>query len=175
MGDNTLVGFFYKHGKTCVFWDVNDYPIPDGLDPSSIYQSIKDAIKKHGCDAEVTIHAYADDNTVSDDLRRQLLDAGFKFEVFSPGGDHARHCTMYCDMVLWAFKHPTPPLNLIVLAKVFDCEGDFYTFMCALRISYHAVLFSEKKQIWPGAPLFTSIFDGGRNNISGSSLNVSGS
>ncbi|CAL9227513.1 unnamed protein product, partial [Arabidopsis halleri] len=53
---------FYKDGKTCVFWDVEDYPIPDGLDPASIYQRIKDAVNKYGCDAEVSIQAYADDN-----------------------------------------------------------------------------------------------------------------
>ncbi|XP_010433751.1 PREDICTED: uncharacterized protein LOC104717816 [Camelina sativa] len=134
---------------------------------------MKEAVKKHGCDAEVSsTHAYADDNTFSDELRRQCLDAGFEFEVFSPGGDHARHCTMHCDMVMWAFKHPKPPLNLIVLEKVIHLqgnrEGDFYTFMSALRFSRHVVLFSEEKQKWPGAPLFTSIFDGA-NNISGSS------
>lgn len=70
-------------GKTCVFWDVEDYPIPDGLDPASIYQRIKDAVNKYGCDAEVSIQAYAvDNNTFAD---REYSDAGFKLQVFTEG------------------------------------------------------------------------------------------
>ncbi|XP_010448539.1 PREDICTED: uncharacterized protein LOC104730986 [Camelina sativa] len=113
---------FYKDGKTRVFWDVEDYPIPDGLDPASIYQRMKEAVKKHGCDAEVTIHAYAENNTFSDELRRQFCDAGFKVEVFTEGDKYVRHCAMYADVMIWTLENPKPS-NLVVLANIM--EDDF--------------------------------------------------
>ncbi|XP_010448537.1 PREDICTED: uncharacterized protein LOC104730984 [Camelina sativa] len=155
---------FYKDGKTCVFWDVEDYPIPDGPDPASIYQSMKEAVKKHGCDAEVTIHAYADNNTVSDDLTRQFLDAGFEFEVFTEECKYARHCAMFCDVMLWTLENPTPS-NVIVLANII--EDDFgYGIGFLSTVWSYGVLLSQPKRKWflpiGSAPSFlTSIFDGG--------------
>ncbi|XP_019088264.1 PREDICTED: uncharacterized protein LOC104727774 [Camelina sativa] len=139
---------FHKDGKTCVFWDVEeDYPIPDGLDPASIYQSMKEAVKKHGCDAEVTIDAYADNNKVSDDLRRQFLDAGFdEFEVFTEESKYARHCAMFCDVMLWTLENPTPS-NVVVLANIIEDDfGDGIGCLCT--IWSYGVLLSQPKQKW---------------------------
>lgn len=72
-----------------MFWDVEDYPIPDGHDPASIYQRIIEAVKGNCCDAEVSIQAYANNNTFSDDLRRQFSDAGFIFQVFTQGDNYS--------------------------------------------------------------------------------------
>ncbi|XP_010438999.1 PREDICTED: uncharacterized protein LOC104722519 [Camelina sativa] len=171
---------FYKDGKTGVFWDVEDYPIPDGLDPASIYQSIKEAVKKHGCDAEVTIHAYADDNTFSDELRRQFSDGGFKFEVSTAeGGKYAIHCAMYADIMIWTLENPTPS-NLVVLANIMEDDiGE--GIGCLTTVWFYGVLLSQAKPKWRlpvgSAPSFlTSIFDGGEEIFSGSSQdNVSGS
>ncbi|CAA7031540.1 unnamed protein product [Microthlaspi erraticum] len=113
---------FYKEGesKTCVFWDLNDYPIPSGINPASMCESIKDAIWKQGIDGEVSIQAYVDvsESTLSE---REYSDAGFQVEVFheSEGGKHTRNCSMLADMTMWALDNPTPS-NVILLAKVTD-------------------------------------------------------
>lgn len=67
-----------------MFWDLGDFPIPDGVDPASIHESIKDAIKKQGCHGEVLIEAYAesDKDTLSDG---KYSDAGLHVQVFPQG------------------------------------------------------------------------------------------
>ncbi|XP_023635332.1 uncharacterized protein LOC17878973 [Capsella rubella] len=161
---------FHKSGKTCVFWDVEDYPIPDGLDAASIYHSIKGAIKNYGCDEEVCIQAYVGNNTFSDEFLRQSSDAGVIFEVFTRGGQYERHRSIYGDVMLWTLENPTPS-NVIVIAKLFD--DDLATSIRFLStVWYYGVLISQApKPEWEfplgSAPSFlASIFDGG--NISGS-------
>ncbi|XP_019088961.1 PREDICTED: uncharacterized protein LOC109127880 [Camelina sativa] len=81
--------------KTCVFWDLEDYPIPDGVDPASFYLNIKEAIKKLGCHEEVSIQAYVPDD---DELRRKYEDAGFIIKSDPHDGKDARICTMFVEL-----------------------------------------------------------------------------
>ncbi|CAL9227500.1 unnamed protein product [Arabidopsis halleri] len=154
---------FYKDGKTCVFWDVEDYPIPDGLDPASIYQRIKDAVNKYGCDAEVSIQAYADDNNTFAD--REYSDAGFKLQVFTEGDKYARHWSMYGDIMLWSLENPKS--NVIIIAKI--TEDDLADRIgCLTRVWSYGLLLSQAKPEWlqklfpvGSVPSFlTAIFDG---------------
>ncbi|CAA7031541.1 unnamed protein product [Microthlaspi erraticum] len=69
---------FYDEGEadTCVFWDLNDYPIPSGVHPASIRRRILHAIRDQGIVGDVSIHAYVDAS------EREYCDAGFQVEVF---------------------------------------------------------------------------------------------
>ncbi|XP_023634912.1 uncharacterized protein LOC17877834 isoform X2 [Capsella rubella] len=155
---------FHKSGKTCVFWDVEDYPIPDGLDAASIYQSIKAAVKNYGCDEEVFIQAYVGNNTISDEFRRQSSDAGVRFEVFEKSGDqYGRHCSIYGDVMLWTLENPTPS-NVIIVAKIIDYDFGFAFRCLSDSWSYGVLLSQEPNPIWRfpvgSAPTFlASIFD----------------
>ncbi|CAD5329566.1 NYN domain limkain-b1-type [Arabidopsis thaliana x Arabidopsis arenosa] len=159
---------FRKDGKTCVFWDVEDYPIPAGLHPRSIRRRIVKDVKKYGCDAEVSIHAYANDNTVSVTMRRQFSAAGIKLEVFTQAGDkYARHCSLYGDIMLWSLENP-PPSNIIVIAKIIDDDlAD--RIGCLTTVWSYGLLISQVKPEWlerlfpvGSYPSFlAAIFDGG--------------
>uniref|UniRef100_A0A1J3IMB9 NYN domain-containing protein n=1 Tax=Noccaea caerulescens TaxID=107243 RepID=A0A1J3IMB9_NOCCA len=147
---------FYKEGEadTCVFWDLNDYPIPIGVHPAWIYKRIKDAISDQGIVGDVSIHGYVD---VSE---REYWDAGFQVEVFpqSEGGKHTRHCSMLVDMSIWALNH-TKPSNVIILAQVTDdlLDGHFRSY-CSRIYGY---LFSRQRRVPARSdPTFlTCIFD----------------
>ncbi|ESQ43244.1 hypothetical protein EUTSA_v10015133mg [Eutrema salsugineum] len=50
--------------KTCIFWDLNDFPIPQHLDPEDIYKSIESAFRGNGFQGDVSVRLYADKNTL---------------------------------------------------------------------------------------------------------------
>ncbi|XP_020874984.1 uncharacterized protein LOC110226749 isoform X2 [Arabidopsis lyrata subsp. lyrata] len=45
----------YMDAKTCVFWDVDDYPIPNGSDPVSLGQKIKSVLLAANYRGEVSM------------------------------------------------------------------------------------------------------------------------
>ncbi|CAA7033283.1 unnamed protein product [Microthlaspi erraticum] len=85
----------YSEAKTCVFWDIEDCPIPDGLDPESVAKNIKSALVKKGYLGEVTIWAYGDKYQIQD----YYQSAGIK--LLPEGDKHARVRRMYGDFYLW--------------------------------------------------------------------------
>lgn len=72
--------------KTCVFWNVEDYPIPSGSDPVSMGQKIKSALAVENIRGELSIKAYVDKkNTLSDELRDKYIDAGITVNPMPEG------------------------------------------------------------------------------------------
>lgn len=72
--------------KTCVFWNVEDYPIPSGSDPVSMGQKIKSALAVENIRGELSIKAYVDKkNTLSDELRDKYIDAGITVNPIPEG------------------------------------------------------------------------------------------
>ncbi|CAH2074058.1 unnamed protein product, partial [Thlaspi arvense] len=126
---------FHKDAKTRVFWDVDDYPIPEGLEPASVYQSMKEAIEKQlGCHGEVTIHAYADKNATTFS-EAEFKDAGFEFEVLTEVGKNSRFWCMYADIKLWQLENPSPA-NMIILAKIVEEHHMPYCIKALTRMNF---------------------------------------
>ncbi|XP_013710197.2 uncharacterized protein LOC106414027 [Brassica napus] len=50
--------------KTGVFWDVEECPIPEDLDPELVYQNIRSALANKGYHGEVKIMAFGDRNQI---------------------------------------------------------------------------------------------------------------
>lgn len=63
-----LIFYFHRlaEAKIHVFWDVKECPIPNGLNPASIYRNIKSSLAKKGYHGEVTITPYCDTNQFPD-------------------------------------------------------------------------------------------------------------
>lgn len=60
---------------TCIFWDVEDFPIPNGIDTTDkVILNIKSALAKTGYDGKVSIVAYYEKNKILDDFH--LVPAG---------------------------------------------------------------------------------------------------
>ncbi|CAE6192734.1 unnamed protein product [Arabidopsis arenosa] len=104
----------YMDAKTCVFWDVEDYPIPNGSDPVLLGQKIKSVLLAANYRGEVSIKAYVD--TLSDELRSQYLDAGITVDLMPQGDEYARISPLFVDAYVWALDNPAPA-NMIVLSK----------------------------------------------------------
>ncbi|CAH2065784.1 unnamed protein product [Thlaspi arvense] len=71
--------------KTCVFWDMEDCPIPEGLNPHSVYRNIRAALANKGYRGEVTITAYGDKNQIPgyfESAGISLIPAGDKYARF---------------------------------------------------------------------------------------------
>lgn len=64
---------------------MGSYPIPNGVDPCFVLEKIKSELADIGCRVDVSIHAYGNNDTVSDG---ELLStaAGIKFDLL-PEGD----------------------------------------------------------------------------------------
>ncbi|XP_020882675.1 uncharacterized protein LOC110228835 [Arabidopsis lyrata subsp. lyrata] len=114
---------------TCVFWDVEDFQVPDGHDPDWVYQKIKSAIAKKGYRGIVEIKAYGEKNKIRD----EFLLAG---TIVVPEGDKcARVYRMMSDVLFWTLDNPSdyPVLvpNVMVISKnILQEEG----FLRVLRI-----------------------------------------
>ncbi|XP_010469125.1 PREDICTED: uncharacterized protein LOC104749234 [Camelina sativa] len=95
--------------KICVFWDVVECPIPDGLDPDSVYRNIESALEKKGClPRNVSIRAYGDKNH---DLMDEFLLANI---MFLPAGDSmARFRRMGHDFFGWGINNRNSSLMVI--------------------------------------------------------------
>ncbi|CAA7029561.1 unnamed protein product [Microthlaspi erraticum] len=91
----------FAEAKTCVFWDVEDCPIPDGQDPESVAINIRSALANNGYGGEVTIWAYGEKYQVQDFYES----AGIK--LFPQGDDYARYREM--DLAVFDWMHESRP------------------------------------------------------------------
>ncbi|KFK31214.1 hypothetical protein AALP_AA6G083300 [Arabis alpina] len=88
--------------STCVFWDVDDCPIPNGVDFNLIYQNIKSALANNGYDGSLEIKLYGEKKPFSDDL---MLDNEITFVHKATKNVLAR--VMLLDILAWALDNTT--------------------------------------------------------------------
>ncbi|KAG7569446.1 NYN domain limkain-b1-type [Arabidopsis thaliana x Arabidopsis arenosa] len=111
--------------KTGIFWDINDSPLPNDLDPQSMYQKFKSALEEKDYYGEMTIWAYAEKITFSNELLDEYRKANI---YFIPEGDkNARHNRIIHDILLWQIdtplRYPTES-NVIVISNNIPCDID---------------------------------------------------
>ncbi|CAA7016584.1 unnamed protein product [Microthlaspi erraticum] len=84
-----------------VFWDVVDFPFPDGSSPASIYHNLKVFVQSLPCPAElISVMVYADKSTFSDELVDDFKKAGIT--IFSRQADeYTRYRAMSLDIAWW--------------------------------------------------------------------------
>ncbi|KAG7561555.1 NYN domain limkain-b1-type [Arabidopsis thaliana x Arabidopsis arenosa] len=103
------------NAKTQIFWDIEDFPIPDGLDPKSVCQKIKQGLDFRG---DVSISAYYEDKTVPEEVLDKYRDARITLHPY--GGKSTRLDNMILDILLWSMDNPSDyyhPLNLVVISR----------------------------------------------------------
>ncbi|KFK42975.1 hypothetical protein AALP_AA1G063500 [Arabis alpina] len=88
--------------STCVFWDVDDCPIPNGLDPNLAYQNIKSSLVNNLYDGSLEIKLYGEKKPFSDDF---MLDNEITFVHKAKEGVLPAR-VMLLDIVTWARRHP---------------------------------------------------------------------
>ncbi|CAH2047972.1 unnamed protein product, partial [Thlaspi arvense] len=112
----TLVGVKFSQlcapfaaAKTDVFWDIDDCPIPDDLDPEMISQNIRSALKDKAYLGEVSISAYGDTNQI----QGEFCSAGIT-PIHVPAGETSARVRIMVKLVGWALDNPGSNLMLIV-------------------------------------------------------------
>ncbi|VVB05567.1 unnamed protein product [Arabis nemorensis] len=99
----------YAEAKTGVFWDVEDCPILNGLDPASISQNIKSALANQGYRGEIEIKAYKEKKTIRNDF--QL--AGINLII--AGDRHGRFKAMFEQMRFWMIENRAS--NVLIISR----------------------------------------------------------
>ncbi|XP_020884094.1 uncharacterized protein LOC110229152 [Arabidopsis lyrata subsp. lyrata] len=94
---------------TCVYWNIDDYPIPDDIKHDLIYSNIKSALEKMGyrC-SDLEIFAYGEKIKEATELN-ELFDAGIKY---------SNHKVPYIEMLrdIVGSNHKSSS-NLMVISK----------------------------------------------------------
>ncbi|VVB06376.1 unnamed protein product [Arabis nemorensis] len=109
----------YAGAKTGVFWDIEDCPIPNGLDPVSVYRNIKTALANQGYRGEVTIKAFKEKKTIRNDFEL----AGINLEI--AGDKHGRFTSMYHAFFSWVLQN-RDTTNLLIISRD---KTEFVTFL----------------------------------------------
>ncbi|VVA90621.1 unnamed protein product [Arabis nemorensis] len=106
---------------TRVFWDLMDFPFPDGVDPVSIYKKMQLILENEGFRGQLSIMAYVDEETFSDELYDDYENAGITVIYLPEGSKHHRCRMMFTDITWWLqenCENPFTPRNLIVVSKL---------------------------------------------------------
>ncbi|CAL9218668.1 unnamed protein product [Arabidopsis halleri] len=110
---------------TCVFWDVQDYPVPLGLQPETFIQNIKTAL---GTEDDILILAYvADEKSFPDSYRTHS-----RFTSVS-ADKYTRLTVMMVDIICWVVKNCSACPNLLVIANASVEDDQFWPFLLGLR------------------------------------------
>ncbi|KAG7600323.1 hypothetical protein ISN44_As06g044390 [Arabidopsis suecica] len=109
---------------TCVFWDVQDYPVPLGLQPETFIQNIKTAL---GTEDDILILAYvADVKSFPDSYHSHS-------RITSVSADkYTRLTVMMVDIICWVVKNRSACPNLLVIANASVEDPQFWPFLLGL-------------------------------------------
>ncbi|CAH8269335.1 unnamed protein product [Arabidopsis lyrata] len=87
--------------KVGVFWDVEECPVPDGMEPSMVCENIKLALEKKGyrpCNVSIRVYGEKTNKFKDDFLLADIM--------FLPAGDaRARYMRMGNDFFCWGFDN----------------------------------------------------------------------
>ncbi|VVB05421.1 unnamed protein product [Arabis nemorensis] len=105
----------YEKGNTGVFWNVEDYPIDDRLDSESLYQKMKEDLRKEGYLGDLSIHLFFCKDRIP---ARYLGDEQIKIHVIPDKvKKSARQYAMAVHVLLWAARHRPRSSNILLLSK----------------------------------------------------------
>ncbi|CAH2080214.1 unnamed protein product [Thlaspi arvense] len=125
---------------TIVFWNLEDYPIPEGADIGCIHGNIVSALYGMGFDGRKSIQAYGDPGSHDIDALRK---AGiiYYFPESESEGDNSAAFTMPLDMITGSGHEPPYP-NLVVIAKQ-NPEAEWHRILECLQSRNHTALVLE--------------------------------
>ncbi|CAH8254801.1 unnamed protein product [Arabidopsis lyrata] len=109
---------------TCVFWDVQDYQVPLGLQPETFIQNIKTAL---GTEDDILILAYgADEKSFPDSYRTHSIFTSVSADKYT------RLTVMMVDIICWVVKNRSACPNLLVIANASVEDPQFWPFLLGL-------------------------------------------
>ncbi|CAH8277456.1 unnamed protein product [Arabidopsis lyrata] len=127
---------------TCVFWDVEDFQVPDGHDPDWVYQKIKSALAKKGYRGIVEIKAYA---WMMSDVLFWALDNPSDYPVLLPN-------------VMVISKNISQEEGFLRVLRILQCRG----YNILLADSDYDVASQNELHFVSSLWLWKSLVDGGK-------------
>ncbi|KAJ4908062.1 Uncharacterized protein Rs2_11720 [Raphanus sativus] len=118
----------YAAANVGVFWDINDFPIPDYLDSYAFYEDVKTNLREKGFTGSFSLQLYADGDPYMPARlvnRFQCPELGVSY--IPSGGEFCRDSWILLDILKWSIENPSS--NVMILAKNFKEEA-------AVKISY---------------------------------------
>ncbi|KAG7561791.1 NYN domain limkain-b1-type [Arabidopsis thaliana x Arabidopsis arenosa] len=113
--------------KASVFWDMEDYKIPDGLSAGEVSKNIKTAFSEMGYPGTVSIKAYADatNRRIQDN---EFHSAGIELKRVpegSKGMDHSRDIAVLTGMAVWIAANREVSSSMMVISdSIYDFAVD---------------------------------------------------
>lgn len=123
----------YAEAKTVVFWDVDECPIPEDLDPQSVYQNIRTALANKGYHGEVTIMAFGDRNQIPG----YYESAGI--QIFPKGDKYERIGQMQLEFFGWMRDNSCEYTNMMVVTR---SAMELVSYL-EYRNTHHNILFAN--------------------------------
>ncbi|CAA7023053.1 unnamed protein product [Microthlaspi erraticum] len=125
----------FSAGKIGVFWDVDDFPVPEGRGIREIVESV---LRENDYTGDISITVYGEKNPLS---AEETAKGGFTFVQRSD--KYWRVNDMLLDIALWAVNSPYPPrhnpASVMVLAKNKE-KTEFFSFLGSLNNASFNVL-----------------------------------
>ncbi|CAA7050492.1 unnamed protein product [Microthlaspi erraticum] len=124
-----------------VFWDVVDFPFPEGLSPHMIYHTTRLFLHSLGCCGDMLIIAYVDMEQFDDKLVGVYEDAGIDI-VPRLADKHTRYRSTSLDIAMWEVDmcdYDFHAKTLMVLSKEIEKESLFSTFLESMATPCHHV------------------------------------
>ncbi|CAH8304657.1 unnamed protein product [Eruca vesicaria subsp. sativa] len=101
----------FAEAKTGVFLDVEECPIPEDLDPKSLYQNIRTALANKGYHGEVSIKAFGDRNQIPG----YFESAGI--EIHPVGDKRLRIREMLISFFHWLYTNKPELCNVMIISR----------------------------------------------------------
>uniref|UniRef100_A0A1J3I0R3 NYN domain-containing protein n=1 Tax=Noccaea caerulescens TaxID=107243 RepID=A0A1J3I0R3_NOCCA len=111
-------------GKTGVFWDVDDFPFPQGRGIRKIVESI---LEKQGYETEVSIRVYGGEHQFTTEFADR-----HRFTFVKRSDKYSRLNKMLVDIGLWVLdapKHTPLPRNVVVVAKNIKEQTEYVRYL----------------------------------------------
>ncbi|KAL0714749.1 hypothetical protein Bca4012_021728 [Brassica carinata] len=119
--------------KTGVFWDVEECPIPEDLDPESVYKNIRSTLANKGYHGEVSIKAFGDRNQIPG----YYESAGI--EIFPQGDKFERIGKMQREFYRWMGDNKSEFTNMMVISR----EAMELASSLEYENTHHSILFAN--------------------------------
>ncbi|CAA7030588.1 unnamed protein product [Microthlaspi erraticum] len=125
----------FSAGKIGVFWDVNDFPVPEGR---GIHEIVESVLRGNEYSGDISITVYGEKNPLS---AEEAAKGDITFVQKSD--KYWRVNDMLLDIAMWAVNSPFPPdsnpANVMILARNKE-KTDFVSFLKNLNNANFNVL-----------------------------------
>lgn len=104
----------FSNVKTSVWWDLENCPVPSGVNPHAIAQNISTTLSKHDYKGPISISAFGDTHSLPANVQHALSSTGIALNHVPAGIKDASDKRILVDMLFWAVDNSAPANYLLI-------------------------------------------------------------